>query len=233
MNATEWLKAELWRRFASEGFAAEWDGETYGGGKLSQRFWEYLKTIEYLAIDGSSVVLDIGGGSPATGAGFLADLLAARARAVVVMDPNLRQAGSRGNMDLLARRASYGELRDLLIARPDITHIASVSVLEHIEPEVRTGVVRAINEFFRGSCFAATFEFHARTAFFKHQLTTKTMSEMFSPFTAFYLDQFEASPVRAENAFDARRIVRLSRRRAFEPVETPRWYPVAVRFLRA
>jgi hypothetical protein len=40
----------------------------------------------------------------------------------------------------------------------------------------------------------ATFEFHARTAFFEHQLTTRTMAEMFEPLAALYLDRLESSP---------------------------------------
>lgn len=237
MNPTDWLKAELWRRFGAPGTTAEWDGKVYGGGKASQRFWEYLKTIEYLEIDADSVVLDIGGGSPATGAGFLASLVAERARAVIVIDAALRVGKVPGagevpkNVDLIARSASYDELRGLLTARRDVTHISCVSVLEHIEPEARKGLVQAVNEFFTGRVFAATFEFHSRTQFFKHQLTTRTMSEMFEPLTAFYLDRLEASPVLAENAFDTRRLARLSRREPWAPADIPRWFPLAVRFV--
>jgi 2-polyprenyl-3-methyl-5-hydroxy-6-metoxy-1,4-benzoquinol methylase len=233
MQTTDWLKSELWKRFGSPEVAAEWDGKTYGGGKVSQRFWEYFKAIEYLAIDEGSVILDIGGGSPATGGGFFGALLAERAKAVVVIDPNAGKARARSNLEFLARSASYDELRDLLTARPDFTHIACISVLEHIGPEVRRGVMRAINEFFKGDCFVATFEFHARTAFFKHQLTTRTMSEMFEPLTALYLDRLESSPVLAENAFDSKRLMRLCRREPMAEGDIPRWYPVAVRFLRA
>jgi 2-polyprenyl-3-methyl-5-hydroxy-6-metoxy-1,4-benzoquinol methylase len=236
MNATQWLKAELWRRFGTPEVPAEWDGRVLGGGKISQRFWEYFKAIEYLEIDENSVVLDIGGGSRATTGGFLANLLAERARAVVVMDPTVGAVGEiRGpsNIEFLARSASYEELRDLFTSRSDLTHVACVSVLEHIEPEARKGVVRAVNEFFKGDFFVATFEFHARTEFFKHQLTTRTMSEMFEPLTAFYPDRLEASPLLAENAFDSKRVVRLSRRRQLAEADIPRWHPLAVRFRRA
>lgn len=63
---TQRLKQELWHRFGSKEHPAEWDGHVYGGGKLSQRFWEYFKAIELLSLDANSIVLDIGGGSPQT-----------------------------------------------------------------------------------------------------------------------------------------------------------------------
>jgi 2-polyprenyl-3-methyl-5-hydroxy-6-metoxy-1,4-benzoquinol methylase len=233
MDATQWLKAELWRRFGSPDAAAEWDGKILGGGKISQRFWEYFKAIEYLGIDANSSVLDIGGGSRATAGGFLAALLAERARAVLVMDPNIGKAPAKRNLEYLARKASNEELRDLLGSRPELTHVACVSVLEHIEPEARKGMMRAINEFFKGDWFVATFEFHPRRAFFPHQLTTRTLSEMVEPLTAFHLDRLEASPMLAENAFDMRRLVRVGRRGALDRAEIPRWYPLAVRFLRS
>lgn len=240
MDTTSWLKAELWRRFGSPEYAAEWDGRVLGGGKISQRFWEYLKAIEYLEIDENSVVLDIGGGSRATRGGFLANLLAERARSVIVMDPTIGAAEGapgvargRGNPEFLARSASYETLRDFLGSRPDVTHISCISVLEHIEPGARKGVIRAVNEFFKGDRFVATFEFHARTVFFRHQLTTRTMSEAFEPLTAFYLDRLEASPVWAENAFDTKALVRLARREPLAEADIPRWYPIAVRFRRA
>ncbi len=66
-SMTNKLKAELWKRFGSKAHPAEWDGHVYGGGKLSQRFWEYFKAVELLELDGDSVVVDIGGGSPVTG----------------------------------------------------------------------------------------------------------------------------------------------------------------------
>ena len=50
------LKQELWRRYGDSSYPVEWNGHVHGGGKLSQRFWEYFKTIELLEVDAASVV---------------------------------------------------------------------------------------------------------------------------------------------------------------------------------
>ncbi len=51
------LQARLWRMYGDKAYAAERDGNVYGGGKLSQRFWEYHKTIDALELTADSVVL--------------------------------------------------------------------------------------------------------------------------------------------------------------------------------
>ena len=232
-TTTDRLKAELWRRFSSVAHPAEWDGQHYGGGRLSQRSWEYLRSIELLELDEHSVVLDIGGGSPLTGMGFFSSLLSTQAGRVIVMDPNIKSgAVAPDNVELNRAPATYDELKTFLVARQEITHIVSISVFEHVEPVVRQGMVRAINEFFKGRSFVATFEYHARTRYFEHSLTARTTSDLFRPFTNYYLDDLTASPVWCENAFDCTRVFRLlDPRRFFTSSDTPRWYPVAVRFL--
>jgi cyclopropane fatty-acyl-phospholipid synthase-like methyltransferase len=231
---TDRLKAELWRRFGSAAYPAEWDGKYYGGGRLSQRFWEYLKAIELLDLDRRSVVLDIGGGSPLTGVGFFSSLLAEEVERVITMDPSIApDAVAPQNVQLNRSAAGYDELRAVLAAHPQITHVVSVSVFEHVEPKVRLGMVRAINAFLPAGSFVATFEYHARTRYFEHALTARTTSELFAPFTNFYLDELSASPVWCENAFDRTRVLRfLKPRRFFAASDVPQWYPVAVRFVR-
>ena len=91
MNTTLQLKKELRHRFDSAEHPAKWDSRIYGGGKLSQRFWEYFKALELLGLTESSVVLDIGGGSPVTGMGFFAGLMATVAKKVIVLDPNVAE----------------------------------------------------------------------------------------------------------------------------------------------
>lgn len=236
MNVTGPLKSELWKRYGSPEHPAEWDGNVFGhmgGGKMSQRFWEYFKAIELLDLTQDSIVLDIGGGSPATGAGFLGEILAQQVKQVIVMDPNARgPAAALKNIECVRSNSTYAELKALLEARRDLTHISCVSVFEHIEPQVREGITQAINEAFGGSCFVATFEYHAKVRFHEHYLTTKTVSDLFKPLTRFYLDEFVASPTPCVNAFDSQLLPRLSR----TPIargHIPLWHPVAVRFLRA
>ena len=54
------LKKELWERWGSKEYKAEWDGNVFGGGKGSQRFWEYLWTLD--KIDRPDKIIDIGAG---------------------------------------------------------------------------------------------------------------------------------------------------------------------------
>jgi hypothetical protein len=233
-TTTDRLKAELWRRFGSATHPAEWDGTHYGGGRLSQRFWEYLTAVELLGVDRESVVLDIGGGSPLTGLGFFSSLLAQEAKRVIVVDPNLApDVAVPLNVEICRSVAGYDELKALLSAHSDVTHIVSVSVFEHVPPAIRVGMVRAIDQFLAAGAFVATFEYHARTRHFEHALTARSTSDLFAPLTNFYLDKMSASPVWCENAFDRTRILRfLSPRRLFAASDVPQWYPLAVRFVR-
>jgi hypothetical protein len=238
MQTTQRLKSELWSRYGSEQHPAEWDGRVYGGGKLSQRFWEYFKAIELLDLTPESVVLDIGGGSPTSGAGFFAALLAGVVRRVLILDPEVPAAVDAGpNITLIREAASHAVLLRLLREHPEVTHIASISVFEHVAPAVREGVVQAINEAFTGPAFVATFEYHPRRVYFEHQLTARSVSALFHSLTRYYLDEFVASPVWCVNAFDRKRIVRLGRNDPytapnFSAANIPLWHPVAVRFLR-
>ena len=159
---TRKLKAELWRRFGTSDYPAEWDGRVHGGGKLSQRHWEYFIGVGLLDLAPDSSVLDLGGGSPATGAGFFASLLAREIRKVTVLDPNVAEGAESGNrVELIRALGDHETVAQVLKARPDITHISSISVLEHIQPTVRAGIISAINECFNGESFVATFEFPA------------------------------------------------------------------------
>jgi hypothetical protein len=232
MTVTKQLKAELWKRFGSQNHPSEWDGNVYGGGKLSQRFWEYFIGVELLEIDSNSVVLDIGGGSPVTGMGFFSSLLSTAAKKVIILDPNIGNTeAAPKNLEFVKRNASYDELKSVFVDYPEITHVSSISVFEHIPPPIREGMVTAINEFFRGRSFVATFEFHPKKMFFKHQLNARTTSSLFKPLTNFYLDEFRASPVGGENSIDQKLTVKIGRGSPIAPTQTPLWHPVAVRFL--
>lgn len=212
------IKADLWRMFGSESTPAEWDGLNYGGGKLSQRYWEYLKAVELLDLDANSIVLDIGGGSPKTGMGFFASLIHRFVKKVIIADPSIADdCKAPENVVFIKEYIGPPELKKILDDNINITHIVSLSVLEHISDDLRPGMINVINNCFNGRVFVATFEYHAKKCFFDDQLTAKTISDTFKPFTNFYLSRFESSPVWCENAFDA-------------AGETPRWYPLAVKF---
>jgi hypothetical protein len=234
---TEKLKAALWHAYGDVNSPAEWDGNIYGGGKLSQRFWEYHQAIELLDLTPDSIVLDIGGGSPITGAGFFTTVIAPYVKEVHVLDLNVGEGRSHPpNITFHRDLGNYESLAQLLKQNPQITHIASVSVFEHIPDEIRRGLTRAINEFFKGQIFVTTLEYHSRNCYFEYQLTAKTLSELFAPLDRFYPEKILQSPFLAENAYQEASLGRKVIRRLFPGWRwnkfdnTPLWYPLALRF---
>jgi len=234
------LKTALWQSYGDPAFPAEWDGTVFGGGKLSQRFWEYHTSIDLLELAPDSVVLDIGGGSPTTGAGFFARVIAPFVREVHIMDTNIGKTDqARGNIKFHLQLASYETLSKFFNENPQITHVACISVFEHIPHNVRCGMTKAVNEWFGGDVFVATQEYHPRDCFFEQQLTSRTLSELYFPFTKFYPDEIRKSPVLSENAYGGgslgrsilRRIGLLGRRESVD-MQIPLWYPLALRFRR-
>jgi len=236
---TDTLKAALWQAYGNVNSPAEWDGNVYGGGKISQRFWEYHQTIELLDLSPDSVVLDIGGGSPITGAGFFTTLIAPFVKEVHVLDVNFGEGRTHlPNIIFHRDLGSYESLTLLLNRNPQITHIACISVFEHIPDEIRRGMTKAINESFKGLIFVATLEYHARNCYFEYQLTVKTLSELFTPLDRFYPDKILQSPVLGEPAYGEASLGRKVMRRLFPHWRksktkfdsTPLWYPLALRF---
>jgi hypothetical protein len=214
-SLTPWLKQQLWQRFGTAEHPAEWDGRVYGGGKTSQRWWEYFKAIEYLDLRPGDRVLDIGGGSPATGLSFFPRLLAASRVQVAVLDVNFGEAPDvPDNVELVHGLAEKSRLIEV-IGRYQPTHISCVSVLEHASSEQQLGIFAAVEESFRGENFVCTMEFHEITCFFEQQLTTATLSPLVSTLTRFYLSDIETAPLHAVNALcEFKRL----------------WYPLALRF---
>lgn len=240
VNITSQLHRELWKRFGSREYPAEWDGNNYGGGTLSQRYWEYFKTIELLELTPESVVLDIGGGSPETGIGFFASLLATAVKKVIVMDSNVRSDfQGEGNIEIVPQLSNEATLAEVFKNEPNISHVSCVSVLEHIPPDVRQSIMRGLNQGFTGRRLVFTLEFHAAQRFFEHQLTTRSLAEAMKPLVSFYPIRIEAAPVFSENAFvDTNVWVRDERPRfriwkrwfSRAKVQIPSWYPLAISF---
>jgi hypothetical protein len=204
------LLSLLWQRYGETGYPAEWDGLNYGGSKMSQRFWEYMRAIQLLELENESSVMDIGGGSMCTQRGFFAEILAEKISLVTVLDGNVEPSYEKLNICYLqefADEKSLSKLRD-----SGFSHIVSVSALEHIEPQLRREIMRNLNEFAYADTMVFTFEYHPTTCYFEHHLTAKDM-DVFRELTNFYVDAFEASPTHCVNAVD-------------------KWYPVIVRFKR-
>lgn len=205
MSIASRLKQELWSRYGTAEHPAEWDGNVMGGGKISQRFWEYFITLDMLDLpETGAVVLDIGGGN-----GFLAKVLTSAGVSVVVVD----KANPIEGVMVENCFADHDTLTDI-IRRYHPTHIACASVMEHASEDQQRGIFQAIEEKFSGEAAVFTFEFHETTRYFEQQITTKTMSNMVSPLRRYYLDRMERSPIYCINAVD-------------------RWYPLALRFIRS
>lgn len=227
MTLTPRLKQRLWAWYGSDHVPAEWDGQVYGGGKISQRFWEYFIAIDMLALQPGAVVLDIGGGSNAMGLTMFPRLLADAGLRVIVLDANFGDSTPQqvettyraAGLDVivepgLADRESLSQV----LRRHNPTHLSSVSVLEHASPEQQRGIFEAIEAEFRGERAVFTVEFHETTCFFEQQMTTATLSGPVSALTRYYLDRIERSPLHCVNAVSA---------------ENDRlWYPLALCFER-
>ncbi|MBF0489124.1 MAG: hypothetical protein HQL15_00715 [Candidatus Omnitrophica bacterium] len=235
------LKMELWKMYGSDDHPAEWDGIHHGGGggRLSQRFWEYFKAVELLDLNKDSIVVDIGGGSNHTGVGFFGQLLSKYVKKVIIMDPVLKyQQGVSDNLQLIKEFCTFETLSALFKSQPGITHVVSISTFEHIEDGMREGIVRAINDSFKGDIFVASYEYHSRISFFENQLNVKTVSKIFSELKRFFPTEYYASPVWAENAY-VHFMFRNKTSIPFKPLDKlfkkliPAWYPVIIKFERS
>lgn len=116
------LKQLLWKRWGTAQHPAEWDGRE-GGGPGSQRFWEYLWTIDQIGSPQS--VLDVGGGETQ----FFANLLSEIVPDVSIVDPLVEPAPGRYRMNL-EEFVFQGKARTY-------DKITCVSVLEHIDDKER------------------------------------------------------------------------------------------------
>ena len=242
-DTTKKIKRSLWEKSSTKEYPSEWD-VLDGGGKISQRFWEYFKAIELLDLSPDSVILDIGGGSPLTGIGFFANVVSQFVKKVIILDPNIHDSiKAPQGIEFIREHASAKNFKNILMRNTDITHIVSLSVFEHIEPKIREDIIKDINQYFAGYVFVTTYEYHSKKSFFEWQLTTKTTSDLFESFSNFYLTDYCASPVACINSYDNKKSLVQSHwlyRRlphntqcfvdeVFD-VEIPRWYPVVVKF---
>ena len=220
------LKQRLWKEYGTYEHPAEWDGSVYGGGKVSQRFWEYLIGIEYL--DGSHIdeLVDIGGGN--RDKHFYARVLAPVASKVHVVDLEVQHDGfKRDGADVIyfhkAKKTAMW-FRDWLHGHPHVTTAVSISAFEHMPDEIKVAHCKAINEAEHVNLFALTFEFHPVPAivqkmFYPDIVHTQSLDMMVRALNNFYLDRMDSSPVQCVNTMS---------------VLTPwtKWYPLALKFVR-
>lgn len=213
------LKQLLWSKHGTRENPAEWDGFVYGGGKISQRFWEYFVSIEMLELQAGSVLMDIGGGSPATGVSMFPKLIAEAGIQLIVVDQDFgSQQHEVPHNVTLEQCAADQETLTALIRKHNPTHISCISVLEHASLQQQQGIFSAIENEFNGEKAVFTFEFHETVKHFEQQLTTDTLSNAVSQLKRYHLNRIERSPLNCVNAF-SNSMARL-------------WYPLALQFER-
>ena len=215
MDTCKLLKQKLWKHRHVLNY--EWDGTIYGGGVIGQRYWEYLKFVDLMELNSESVVLELGGGSPITGRCFFGECLKNFVKKVIVVDPYA--PNSRDNNLICMQQLLTPESMESLFHEHQITHLASVSVIEHIPHEELVSLVSAMNRL-RFENIVLSFEFHSVAQFVTDQLTTSTASKVMDLFTNYHLSAMERSPMGGVTAFTS-----------VEPV-CEKWYPLMLKFER-
>lgn len=166
------LKQLLWERWGTAEHPAEWDGRE-AGGRGSQRFWEYLWTINQLGPAGC--VLDAGCGKPM----FFVNLLAAAGLAVRGVDPDVDGI----TLEDYVRQD----------APKDFDVVTCISVLEHIDD--KEAFCDALDTF--NAPIVLTFEFGAGC------IEIPMAYKCLARFKRHHLSRMDLCPVWADNsAFD-------------------------------
>jgi hypothetical protein len=183
----ESLKRVLWDRWGSKDFPAEWDGVHYGGGKGSQRYWEYLWVVDQL--DGKEErILDVGAGSTL----FLPRLLRQSFSHVEAVDPALPLEDDRHHRSELG---TWVERHQKAVASFDC--VTCVSVVEHLQdPSI---LFRDLGQFVRAKIII-TLELGFDPPGFEYQLTMREIYSGLAYFTSHYLSRMEICPVWADNS---------------------------------
>lgn len=184
---TDRLLARLWTAFGSRETPSEWDGNSHGGGRLSQRFWEYHWALRQARLAPDSVVLDVGAGSTA----FLPLLLVGEVAQVFACDPELPG-------DLPSAVTALREpLSASLLARAPFTHLLSVSVIEHLAPDQLEEHLSLLGSV--PARVVVTLEFGERPH--GSNLTLQELYRVGAAFPRHYCRTFELCPVFADNSY--------------------------------
>lgn len=188
----EGLKQELWRRWGTGIIPAEWDGAMYGGkkaggGKCSQRFWEYLWLLDQLS-GNESKVLDVGSGSHL----FLPKLLRTQLAYVEAVDPYVLSD------DLMDRKmdiASWLGQPDVVPSQYDC--VTCISVLEHVldQPAFCSDLDKLSS-----AKIIMTMELGQEPPLWNYQLTMKRLYASLDMFKTHYVTKMEMCPIWADNS---------------------------------
>jgi 2-polyprenyl-3-methyl-5-hydroxy-6-metoxy-1,4-benzoquinol methylase len=183
----EYLKRLLWERWGSNDFPAEWDGVHYGGGKGSQRYWEYLWVLTQLS-GSERRILDVGAGPKR----FLPRLLREAFSHVEAVDPAL------GLEDAQHHRTELGAWISRDPKSPErFDCVTCVSVVEHLQDP--TILFRDLARFEKAK-IVITLELGFDPPGFDFQLTMREIYAGLACFGAHYLSRMEVCPVWADNS---------------------------------
>ena len=176
----------LWEVWGTPGWRAEWDG-VRGGGRLSQRFWEYFWVIDRADFKDDSVVLDVGSGSTL----FLPKLLAGFVKEVIAYDPESPDALIE---KVTVIKEDFGP--ENILRRP-YTHVLCVSVFEHVDNPDKPELLKALDSI--DAPLFISFELGVHR-WFQQQITMPVLHEMMQYFERHYLTAVETCPVWCENS---------------------------------
>lgn len=183
----EQLKRSLWERWGNPEFPAEWDGTHYGGGKGSQRYWEYLWVVGQLS-GKERRLLDVGAGQKL----FLPRLLTGVLPRVEAVDPELPLEDARHHPISLGTwiGRNPGSV-------PEFDCVTCVSVVEHLQDprEIFRDLAR-----FKKARVIVTLELGFDPPGFEYQLTLQKLYQGLGCFQDHYLDRMESCPVWADNS---------------------------------
>lgn len=177
------LQQLLWERWGKKEYPAEWDGREGGGGKGSQRFWEYLWALGTLHQWDKPIparILDVGSGQL-----FFAELIGQRTN-VDVVDPDgpTPKAGS----NIVSWAGTIETFVEKEIGVYD--WVTCISVLEHVED--KPTFCAALDKFM---CpISLTFEFG------EGGVSLETVYDCLEEFKNHYLYKMELCPVWADNS---------------------------------
>jgi hypothetical protein len=182
------LQKLLWQRWGDKAHPAEWDGNVYGGGKVSQRMWEYFWAIDQMdnGFDWRKCV-DVGSGPTQ----FFPNLLRADERVVTSIDPAISTQNDDHGMNLsdwVMNNQNKALLYDCVFA---------ISVLEHVPENERARFMADLDKF-ANSAIVITMELGPKNGVWPPVRVDEF--KFFSEMKAHYPVKMEACPMWCENS---------------------------------
>lgn len=168
------LQQRLWEWWGDPAHPGEWDGRE-GGGKGSQRFWEYLWALNHLPP--STRILDVGSGS-----GFFPDLLRTGVYVAESVDP-VTDGVDHYQMTL----EEY-----LVIGARSWGCVTCISVLEHVED--KPGFCRALD------LLQAPIILTCELSHEYDMVTMPALYDCLNQFKKHHVTKMESCPVWADNS---------------------------------